>query len=217
VKVHFIAVSQNAKTGPIPVSIIERASCWPGCALYENGCYAETGALAMHWDRVSHGPTGGSWSEFCAKIAAASSRGRCSNHRVMITLMQSERKVMERGRCCFAAWRFAATLWLLTGPGNASPLTLVGDVANPAAGRTPGSVLTAAAVVAASPQPPSCSAPGMESTSIVRNDSRREISLLVPRSSIIPSDIAVLINDGDQQSIVAGQYFQLRHAIPTLI
>ena len=45
-KVHFIAVSQNAKTGPIPVSIIERASCWRGCALYENGCYAETGALA---------------------------------------------------------------------------------------------------------------------------------------------------------------------------
>jgi hypothetical protein len=69
-KVHFIAVSQNAKTGPIPVSIIERGSCWPGCALYENGCYAETGALAMHWDRVSHGPAGGSWSEFCAKVAA---------------------------------------------------------------------------------------------------------------------------------------------------
>src|SRR5712675_942956 len=69
-KVHFIAVSQNAKTGPIPVSIIERASCWPGCALYENGCYAETGALAMHWDRVSRGMAGGSWLEFCAKIAA---------------------------------------------------------------------------------------------------------------------------------------------------
>jgi len=70
VKVHFIAVSQNAKTGPIPVSIIERASCWPGCALYENGCYAETGALAMHWVRVSRGPAGGSWSEFCSKVAA---------------------------------------------------------------------------------------------------------------------------------------------------
>jgi hypothetical protein len=69
-KVHFIAVSQNAKTGPIPVTIIERASCWAGCALYENGCYAETGALAMHWDRVSRGMVGGSWSEFCAKIAA---------------------------------------------------------------------------------------------------------------------------------------------------
>src|ERR1700730_13405529 len=29
-----------------------------------------TGALALHWDRVSRGSTGGSWSEFCAKIAA---------------------------------------------------------------------------------------------------------------------------------------------------
>jgi len=67
---HFIAVSQNAKTGPIPVSIIERASCWPGCTLYQNGCYAETGALGLHWRRVSHGSTGGSWAEFCAKVAA---------------------------------------------------------------------------------------------------------------------------------------------------
>ena len=69
-KVHFIQVSQNAKTGPIPVSIIERASCWPGCALYEKGCYAETGALALHWRRVSRGLAGGAWSEFCAEIAA---------------------------------------------------------------------------------------------------------------------------------------------------
>src|SRR5712692_8006784 len=69
-KVHFIHVSQNAKTGPIPVSIIERASCWPGCALYEKGCYAETGALAMHWRRVSRGLAGGAWSEFCTKVAA---------------------------------------------------------------------------------------------------------------------------------------------------
>jgi hypothetical protein len=69
-RVHFIAVSQNAKTGPIPASIVERASCWPGCALYENGCYAEAGALATHWDRVSRGLAGGSWSEFCTKVAA---------------------------------------------------------------------------------------------------------------------------------------------------
>jgi hypothetical protein len=69
-KTHFIPVSQNAKTGPIPVSITERASCWHGCALYENGCYAETGALAMHWRRVSNGLAGISWTEFCARIAA---------------------------------------------------------------------------------------------------------------------------------------------------
>jgi len=69
-RAHFIAVSQNAKTGPIPASTVERASCWRGCALYENGCYAEAGALAMHWDRVSRGVAGGCWSEFCAKVAA---------------------------------------------------------------------------------------------------------------------------------------------------
>jgi hypothetical protein len=68
-KVQFIAVSQNAKTGPIPASTVERASCWSGCALYENGCYAEAGALALHWDRVSQGLAGGSWSEFCTKVA----------------------------------------------------------------------------------------------------------------------------------------------------
>src|SRR5215469_5281732 len=69
-RVHFVKVSQNAKTGPIPASIVERASCWPGCALYENRCYAETGALAMHWDRVSRGLASESWSGFCAKVAA---------------------------------------------------------------------------------------------------------------------------------------------------
>ena len=69
-KTHFIPVSQNTKTGPIPVSITERASCWPSCALYENGCYAETDALAMHWHRVSSSLAGGSWAEFCARIAA---------------------------------------------------------------------------------------------------------------------------------------------------
>jgi len=69
-QVQFIAVSQNAKTGPIPASIVERVSCWPGCALYENGCYAKSGALRMHWERVSRGLAGGSWSEFCTKVAA---------------------------------------------------------------------------------------------------------------------------------------------------
>lgn len=69
-QIHFIAVSQNAKTGPIPVSITERVSCWPGCALYGNGCYAETGVLALQWARVSRGLAGGSWTEFCAKVAA---------------------------------------------------------------------------------------------------------------------------------------------------
>ena len=50
-------------------------------------------------------------------------------HRLMITLMQAKRKVMERGRFCFVASCFAAALWLLTEPENAWPLTPAGGVA----------------------------------------------------------------------------------------
>jgi hypothetical protein len=50
-------------------------------------------------------------------------------HRLMITLMQAEGKVMKRGRFCFVAWCFAAASWLLTGPESAWPLTPVGGVA----------------------------------------------------------------------------------------
>jgi len=87
-------------------------------------------------------------------------------------------------------------------------------VTNPAALSSSGNVLIVAEAAPRSLPPPNCSAAGMEAAPIVSNDSGRPISLLVPRSSILPSEIAVLINDGDQQSIVAGQYFQLRHGIP---
>lgn len=73
-KALFVAVSQNAKTGPIPVTITEKASCWTGCALYENGCYAFYGALGHFWSGVSEGTRGGSWDELCAKVAALPKR-----------------------------------------------------------------------------------------------------------------------------------------------
>jgi hypothetical protein len=65
----FVPVSQNAKTGPIPASITERGSCWSGCALYDKGCYAFSGALGHFWKGVSDGTRGGSWDELCAKVA----------------------------------------------------------------------------------------------------------------------------------------------------
>ena len=65
----FTLVSQNAKTGPIPVTITEKASCWTGCALYEQGCYAFAGALGHYWSAVSDGMRGGSWDELCDKVA----------------------------------------------------------------------------------------------------------------------------------------------------
>jgi hypothetical protein len=69
-KALFVAVSQNAKTGPIPTTITERGSCWSGCALYDNGCYAFYGALGHFWKGVSNGTRGGSWDALCTKVRA---------------------------------------------------------------------------------------------------------------------------------------------------
>jgi hypothetical protein len=74
VKTLFTPVSQNAKTGPIPVTITEKTSCWTGCALYGKGCYAFYGALGHFWSGVSEGTRGGSWDELCAKVAALPKR-----------------------------------------------------------------------------------------------------------------------------------------------
>jgi hypothetical protein len=73
-KALFVAVSGNAKTGPIPVTITERGSCWSGCALFEKGCYAFYGALGHFWCGVSEGTRGGSWDELCAKVVALPKR-----------------------------------------------------------------------------------------------------------------------------------------------
>src|SRR5713101_3252066 len=73
-KALFVPVSANAKTGPIPATITERGSCWSGCALHENGCYAFYGALGHFWSGVSNGTCGGSWDELCAKVAALPKR-----------------------------------------------------------------------------------------------------------------------------------------------
>lgn len=56
---HLTKKSSNAKTGPIAVSTTSRDSCSPSCPLFGNGCYAESGPLRLHWDKVSDGP----WAE----------------------------------------------------------------------------------------------------------------------------------------------------------
>lgn len=56
---HLTKKSSNKKTGPIAVSTTSRDSCSPSCPLFGNGCYAETGPLKLHWDKVSDGP----WAE----------------------------------------------------------------------------------------------------------------------------------------------------------
>jgi len=67
VTAHLVAKSGNAKTGPIPVSTTERASCPTSCAFY-SGCYASHGHTRINWAKVPE--RGGPWAAFVGKVAA---------------------------------------------------------------------------------------------------------------------------------------------------
>lgn len=67
---HFTRASGNAKCGPIPVTTTSADSCPPTCSFKGNGCYAESGPLALHWRAVTNGTRGGTLDELCAKVAA---------------------------------------------------------------------------------------------------------------------------------------------------
>lgn len=62
--------SKNVKTGPIPVSTTSPETCPDACPLRGNGCYAETGPIAIVWRKVADGTLGGNWRAFCKAIAA---------------------------------------------------------------------------------------------------------------------------------------------------
>jgi len=48
----FVRVSQNSKTGPMPVVYSSRTTCPDSCAHKGNGCYAESGPISTHWRKV---------------------------------------------------------------------------------------------------------------------------------------------------------------------
>lgn len=65
---HFTRKSSNAKTGPIPVSTSSAATCPATCPFKGNGCYAESGPLALHWREVTAGSRGTSAEQFFTEI-----------------------------------------------------------------------------------------------------------------------------------------------------
>lgn len=66
---HLTLKSENEKTGKIPVSVTTRAACASDCALRDNGCYAETGPMSLHWRAVTQGDRGMGWEMFCDAVA----------------------------------------------------------------------------------------------------------------------------------------------------
>lgn len=67
--VHLTPKSANAKTGPIPVSTSSRSTCGKACPFIKNGCYADSGPLALHWNKVTASERGTDWQTFCNTVA----------------------------------------------------------------------------------------------------------------------------------------------------
>jgi hypothetical protein len=62
-------VSSNIKTGKIPVSTSNKDTCPDNCTLKKQGiCYAMSGPLNIHWNKITDGSRGISWVNFLEKI-----------------------------------------------------------------------------------------------------------------------------------------------------
>lgn len=69
-KFHLTQISGNIKTGPIPVTTSDRATCPDACPLKAGGCYAKGGPLGIHWSMVSNGDRGDSLTALVRQIAS---------------------------------------------------------------------------------------------------------------------------------------------------
>ena len=78
-KIHLTLISQNGKTGPIPVTTSESSTCPNECPFRDGSCYAKSGPLAIHWSKVSKGERGDSL-EALAKQIKAFPRGQIWRH-----------------------------------------------------------------------------------------------------------------------------------------
>lgn len=73
---NFTLRSENAKTGPIPVTMTSGESCPESCAFNGKGCYAQSGPLAFVWNQLGkpathkRAPKSLSLAELCERIAA---------------------------------------------------------------------------------------------------------------------------------------------------
>jgi len=63
-------VSGNTKTGPIPVSTSNSATCPDACPIKVKGCYAKYGPVGMHWRKLDNGESknAASWPEFIKSV-----------------------------------------------------------------------------------------------------------------------------------------------------
>jgi hypothetical protein len=65
---HITPKSKNAKVGKMAVTTSTATTCPTSCPFKSNGCYADSGPLKLHWDKVTKEERGDDWSTFIDKI-----------------------------------------------------------------------------------------------------------------------------------------------------
>ena len=65
---HITPKSKNAKVGKMAVTTSTATTCPTSCPFKSNGCYADSGPLKLHWDKVTKEERGDDWSTFISKI-----------------------------------------------------------------------------------------------------------------------------------------------------
>jgi len=65
---HVTPKSKNAKVGKMAVTTSTATTCPTSCPFKSNGCYADSGPLKLHWDKVTRKERGDDWSTFISKI-----------------------------------------------------------------------------------------------------------------------------------------------------
>ena len=69
-QIQFTRVSRNSKTGPMPVTTTSEETCASDCPLKHNGCFADSGPLALLWRKVTERKAGIAWGDAMASIKA---------------------------------------------------------------------------------------------------------------------------------------------------
>jgi hypothetical protein len=65
---YSLSISQNIKTGSMPVSMSTNKTCPSSCQFKNNGCYAKYGPLSWNWVKISNGLRGSAWSDFIKQV-----------------------------------------------------------------------------------------------------------------------------------------------------
>ena len=65
---HIKPKSKNSKVGKMAVTTSTATTCPTSCPFKSNGCYADSGPLKLHWNKVTKGERGDDWSTFIDKI-----------------------------------------------------------------------------------------------------------------------------------------------------